>query len=248
MTVLAVAAAATAQTDLHSLAALLDGTGFVKISAGAFLMGSAAGNGDEAPVRSVRITRGFEMGRYEVTQAQWDAVMGSPHGRAVKVVNPSKFPGPTRPVENVSWDDVQKFLAALNARDATHRYRLPTEAEWEYAARGGSAAEAPANLGEQAWYAANSEGATHPAGTKAANAFGLHDIYGNVFEWVADFYSITYADDGADPDGPDAGSYKVYRGCAWMSEAKYCRPAYRGFNFPTSAEYSVGFRLVREPR
>jgi formylglycine-generating enzyme required for sulfatase activity len=247
---LACAAAALAQTDPHSLSALLDGTGFANIPAGEFLMGSLAGNADEQPIRRVRIPRPFQMGRYEVTQAQWDAVMASPHSNkgAHASVNPSKFPGPTRPVESVSWDDVQKFLAALNARDGKHRYRLPTEAEWEYAARAGSPAEAPPALDDSAWYAANSGGETHPAGRKAPNAFGLFDIYGNVQEWVADFYSISYPENDPAYYGPDSGSYKVYRGCAWHSEAKYCRPAYRGFNFPTSAEYSVGFRLVREPR
>lgn len=218
----------------HSLAALLGDRGFVRIPAGEFTMGSDTGNPDEQPPHRVRIAA-FEMSRFEVTQAQWEAVMKTPHARAADP-NPSRFRGPSRPVENVAWPDVQRFIQALNVRDPSHVYRLPTEAEWEYAARAGSA-----SLDDSAWHGANAGGETHAVGGKSPNAFGLHDMLGNVFEWVDDWYSITYE------GGARGQSYKVYRGCAWLSEAKYCRPSYRGFDFPGQGYDSVGFRLVRTP-
>ena len=240
---------------LHSLTALIEGPGFVRIPAGEFVMGSRNGSEDEQPPHRVRISRNFEMGKVEVTQAQWDAVMGSAHGgpsakTGEKDINPSKFKGPARPVENVSWDDVQKFLQKLNARDPAHVYRLPTEAEWEYAARAGTANDAATNLDTAAWFEPNSGGETKPVGQKAPNGWGLHDMQGNVREWVQDWYAADYYEGSprTDPQGPASSSYKVYRGCAWLSAAKYCRAAYRGFEFPNSADYSVGFRLVRTPK
>jgi formylglycine-generating enzyme required for sulfatase activity len=164
-------------------------------------------------------------------------------------VIPSLFQGAARPVESVSWEAVQVFINALNLRDPKHVYRLPTEAEWEYAARAGSTEDIPKDLDDRAWYAANSDGATHPVGEKAANAWGLHDMLGNVLEWVQDWYGpegYGSATASAERQGASyVGSYKVYRGCGWLSEAKYCRPAFRAFDFPSSGQYSVGFRLVR---
>ena len=246
----------TAAQDMpiHSLGYLIEGNAFVRIPAGEFSMGSSAGNDDERPVHRVRISRAFELSKYEITQAQWDAVMRNPHAttdtrsRSAEV-NPSKFKGPERPVENVSWNEVQLFLKALSARDPKHRYRLPTEGEWEYAARAGSADEAVKTLDDVAWYKVNSDGETHAIGQKAANAWGLHDMLGNVMEWVQDWYSPAYdTAAGIDPEGTVQGSYKVYRGCAWLSEAKYCRPAFRAFDFPNQGQYSVGFRVVRAPK
>jgi formylglycine-generating enzyme required for sulfatase activity len=232
---------------IHSLTFLLEGDAFARLPAASFNMGSPGGNDDERPVHRVRISRAFEIAKYEVTQAQWDAVMRNPH--APKDTNPSKFKAPERPVENVSWQDVQAFIKALNARDQKHVYRLPTEAEWEYAARGGSTQEAADDLNSIAWYKENSAGETHPIGQKIANSLGLHDVFGNVQEWVQDWYSPGYGGDAStDPAGNTEGSYKVYRGCAWLSEAKYCRAAYRAFDFPTQGQYSVGFRLVRDPK
>jgi formylglycine-generating enzyme required for sulfatase activity len=234
------------------LTALIDGSGFAKIPAGEFTMGSDDATTDEAPIHRVRISQSFEMGKVEVTQAQWDTVMRDPHAKpnskaAIAGVNPSQFKGPSRPVENVSWDAVQQFLRRLNARDATHVYRLPTEAEWEYAAQADKTELQPTNLDAQAWYDANSGGETQPVAQKAPNAWGLYDIYGNVREWVQDWYGQEYysASPSTDPPGPTSGSYKVYRGCGWLSAAKYCRAPVRTFNFPISEDYSVGFRLVR---
>lgn len=243
-----------ASAQIHSLGAILDGSGFVRIPAGEFAMGSTIGTPDEQPVRRVRISKSFEMSKYEVTQAQWDSVMRNPHVAAQtrnRVVdtetNPSKFRGPARPVESVSWESVQVFLNALNLRDPKHVYRLPTEAEWEYAARAGSKDDLIKDLDPSSWYSSNSGGETHPVGEKEPNAWGLHDMIGNVLEWVQDWYSPEGYGGAPTPAGY-TGSYKVYRGCGWLSEAKYCRPAFRAFDFPSSGQYSVGFRLVRTPK
>ncbi len=123
---------------------------------------------------------------------------------------------------------------------------MPTEAEWEYAA----SRAAPKDVSEVAWYELNAGGETHPVGEKAASGWGLHDLFGNVREWVQDWYAADYyaMAPGTDPKGPASGSYKVYRGCTWLSEAKYCRASHRGFDFPSQGYYSVGFRLVRTPK
>ena len=243
---------------VHTLAYLME-SGFVRIPAGEFVMGSSTGNADEQPLGRVKISRAFEIGKYEVTQAQWESVMRNPHAtvnarqRALADVNPSHFKGPDRPVENVSWDAVQEFVKALTARDPKHIYRLPTEAEWEYAARAGSEDDEPKDLESAGWFEGNSGGGTQPVGRKKPNAWGLYDVLGNVFEWVQDWYAAeAYGASGPpspiDPQSSITGSYKVYRGCAWLSERKYCRAAFRAFEFPSQGQYSVGFRLVRMPK
>ena len=178
------------------------GMEFVRIEPGEFVMGCSEGDGecgaDERPAHRVRITRAFEIGKYEVTQAQWTSVMGS---------NPSSIKDDARPVESVTRPEAQEFLTRLNARNDGYRYRLPTEAEWEYAARAG--ATGPTGpLDTFAWYAGNSEDETHPVGTKAPNAWGLFDMLGNVREWVADLYAANYYSNGPtdDPTGPAAGA------------------------------------------
>ena len=176
------------------------GMEFVGIPAGEFMMGCSAGDttcdADEKPSHQVQITKPFEIGKYEVTQAQWQAVMGS---------NPSTIKGDNRPVETVSKDEAQDFLARLTAMNDGYRYRLPTEAEWEYAARAGQAV--PALLDDVAWYAANSGNETHPVGQKKPNAWGLYDTLGNVREWVSDAYARDYYSNSpaADPAGPQEG-------------------------------------------
>ncbi len=234
------------------LGALLDGSGFVSIPAGEFLMGTSKGNDDEKPVHRVRIRQSFEMGKFEVTQAQWEAVMRRPPeahakpGSVPAVVNPSHFKGSTLPVENVSWDEVLQFLQALNTRDRQHEYRLPTEAEWEYACRAGQEGE-PDKLEALAWYRDNSTGRTQPVGQKQPNAWGLYDMHGNVWEWVQDWYDPNYykSSPATDPLGPGAASYRVYRGGSWYSSVHDCRTAMRGFDLPSNHYYSLGLRLVR---
>ena len=244
----------------YGLGALLDGSGFVRIRAGEFLMGSKNGLNDEQPVHRVRIGRGFDLGKFEVTQAQWESLMAIPQAahvssekekaaasEAAKNTNPSHFKGLTLPVENVSWDDVQQFLQALNARDSKHTYRLPTEAEWEYACRAGGTAEDLASLDARAWYQANSGNQTNPVGRKQPNAWGLYDMQGNVLERVQDWYANDYYKNSpaTDPKGPASGSYRVYRGGSWYGSAKDCRQTFRTFDLPSNHYYSLGFRLVR---
>ena len=198
----------------------------------------------------VRISKGFYLGKYEVTQDQWQAVMGN---------NPSDNSGCGNcPVEQVSWEDVQVFIGRLNARSGGGRYRLPTEAEWEYAARAGTATDTYAGditqpdgndpvLNGIAWYNQNSGGRTHPVGGKAPNAWGLHDMLGNVWERVGDWYGSYTGGTVTDPAGPGSGvGILVSRGGGWILNARVCRSAYRQHDLPHSRLSWLGFRLLRE--
>jgi len=185
---------------------------FVKIMPGEFVMGCSTGDNDctadEKPAHRVQITKAFEIGKYEVTQAQWQAVMGS---------NPSAIQGDDQPVEMVSKNDVHDFLVKLNERHDGYLYRLPTEAEWEFSARAGTTAAAlldKAALDEVAWYGANSDDTTHPVGQKKPNAWGLYDMLGNVREWVEDVFTRDYYANSplADPTGPQAAQQGGGRG------------------------------------
>jgi formylglycine-generating enzyme required for sulfatase activity len=179
---------------------------FVGIPAGEFMMGCVPGDmdclEDEVPRHKVQLTRGFEIGKYEVTQTQWVAVMGPDS-------NPSKTIGPNNPVDSVNKADIQAFLDKLNARNDGFKYRLPTEAEWEYAARAGAPDPPRASLGDHAWFADNSDDESHPVGLKKPNAWGLYDILGNVREWVDDraaYYDYaTLPEVSVDPKGPQPG-------------------------------------------
>jgi formylglycine-generating enzyme required for sulfatase activity len=211
---------------------------FVDIQPGVFLMGSTTGHDDEMPIHLVRITRGFQLGIFEVTQAQWKTIMDN---------NPSGFKGPHRPVEQVSWSDVQRFIAKLNQADDGWRYALPTEAEWEYACRAGAAADAAQDLPPTTWFADNSGGGTHPAGQTKPNAWGLYDALGNVAEWVQDYYDAGYYSKSPsdDPPGPASGTRRVMRGGAWDYRARTCRPSNRGSESPDHGDDNLGFRLAR---
>lgn len=183
------------------------------------------------------------MGKTQVTQAQWEAVMEG---------NPSCFKGANRPVEDVGWSSVQEFLKKLNARLGKAdggTMALPTEAQWEYAARARQpGVYAGGSLDQVAWYDGNSDHETPPVGTKKANAWGLHDMSGNVWEWCHDWYDETLQG-GVDPIGPDSGSLRVIRGGGWADEAGYCRVASRYADLPTgcSGIYYIGFRVSRRP-
>ena len=220
---------------------VFDGMEFVWIPAGEFRMGSTSPEAydDEQPVTQVRISRGFWLGKYEVTQAKWQGVMGS---------NPSYFDecGRSCPVEQVSWDDVQEFIGSLNGRSGGNRYRLPTEAEWEYAARAGTTGSRyAANLNGIAWCEDNSGDRTHPVGGKAANAFGLHDMLGNVWEWVEDWEGRYPGGAVTDPRGPASGSRRVNRGGSWIYIAGLCRSSTRYFDSPGGRYGHLGFLLMR---
>ena len=212
---------------------------FVWVPPGEFLMGSTSTEGWPAkPVTQVRISQGFWLGKYEVTQEEWESFMGS---------NPSKFSGCSRcPVEEVSWEDVQEFLRRLNGGGG-HRYRLPTEAEWEYAARGGTIGDRYGDLDEVAWFGDNSGDRTHPAGRKLPNPFGLHDMLGNVWEWVQDWYGDYPGGVVTDPQGPESGSHRVFRGGSWFHHATLVRAPNRFMIGPGHRSSFLGFRLLKMP-
>ena len=212
-----------------------------RVTGGAFSMGDTFGDGsgDELPVHQVTVGD-FYIGRYEVTQGQWQTVMGS---------NPSGFTacGAGCPVEQVSWDDIQTFITTLNQRSGK-TYRLPTEAEWEYAARSGGKSEkysGGSDVTAVAWYSANSGGTTHPVGQKQANGLGLYDMSGNVWEWVSDWYG-RYGGTAAqvNPQGPTTGSYRVSRGGSWLNPSAHVRASRRDSYGPGARSSSLGFRLV----
>jgi formylglycine-generating enzyme required for sulfatase activity len=179
---------------------------FVKVPPGEFIMGCTEGDKDciedEVPRHQVRLTKPFEFGEYEVTQAQWEALMGAGS-------NPSETKGPKNPVDSVNKAEIHTFLDKLNAQNDGYRYRLPTEAEWEYAARAGAPPPSKASLGEYAWFADNSDDESHPVGLKKPNAWGLYDMLGNVREWVDDraaYYDYAELPEvSIDPKGPQPG-------------------------------------------
>jgi formylglycine-generating enzyme required for sulfatase activity len=214
---------------------------FVKIPPGEFMMGCSPGDPQcrafEFPVHRVGITKPFEIGKYEVTQAQWEALMGN---------NPSQFKGRDHPVENINDWVVRDFITKLNALGDGYRYRLPTEAEWEYAARAGGTGINPGATDAIAWFQDNSGDTTHPVGQKRPNAWGLYDVLGNVWELVQDWYSPSYYDKSPalDPQGPTEGTQHSLRGGSWDLEAGSIRVSYRGN--PSDDDYTYGFRLVRE--
>ncbi|MHC4399825.1 MAG: formylglycine-generating enzyme family protein [Planctomycetota bacterium] len=223
------------------------GMKLVEIPAGEFTMGSDAFT-DAKPQHRVRITKPFYLGATEVTQGQYEKVMGK---------NPSHFKesGPDAPVENVSWDDAQEFCRKLSElaeeKEAGRRYRLPTEAEWEYACRAGSAkkycyGDDESRLGDYAWYDKNSNGKTQQVGQKKPNAWGLYDMHGNVWERCADWYDSGYYANSPtdDPTGPSAGSYRVRRGGCWARDARGCRSVSRLRNAPGRRSSSLGFRVA----
>ncbi len=216
---------------------------FVLIRPGSFQMGYPDAAADQRPVHAVILSDAYYLQRSEVTQRQWRSVMGA---------NPSHFSGcDDCPVEQVSWHDVQAFLKALNERYPGRNYRLPTEAEWEYAARADQRAdyEDVGALDEAAWYDANSGARTRPVESKLANPLGLYDMHGNVAEWVSDWYRADYYGTGpaVDPPGPRDGAAKVVRGGSWGSPRRFVATLGRMDREPFTRDWSIGFRLARDP-
>jgi formylglycine-generating enzyme required for sulfatase activity len=230
----------------------------VFVEGGTFQMGSTNGYDDEKPVHTVTV-KSFYMGKYEVTQKEWVAIMGS---------NPSNFKGDNLPVEQVSWNDAIEYCNRLSQKEGltpayrgsvdsmvcnfnASGYRLPTEAEWEYAAKGGNkdyiTYEYSGGNGVDgvAWYGGNSGSSTHPVGTKQPNSLGLYDMSGNVWEWCWDWYGSYSGGSQTDPRGASSGSYRVFRGGGWHSVAAFVRSAFRSYYTPSSRYFSLGFRLVR---
>lgn len=239
------------------------GMEFVLIQAGSFTMGSPGDDAqaarDERPAHRVTLSRSFYLGRHEVTQAQWEAVMGSnPYDEKNRSNNFYGLPGmaarirhPDHPV-TASWLDAQEFIRRLNAREDGEHYRLPTEAEWEYAARAGTSTiyffgNDDQLLSRYAWYGEDFDsGGTHPVGKKQPNPWGLYDIHCNVWEWVQDWYDPQYYANSpeADPPGPASGRQRVVRGGSWHHSATSWRPAFRRNYPPEYRGVSVGLRLV----
>ena len=214
----------------------------VYVEGGTFQMGSTISDySDEKPVHTVTVLS-FYIGKTEVTQEQWQTVMGN---------NPSEFKDAKRPVERVSWDDCQEFITKLNTLTGK-RFRLLTEAEWEFAARGGNQSQGYIYSGSNtiddvAWYGSNSGSTTHNVGKKAPNELGLYDMSGNVWEWCQDWHDYSYYDNSpqANPTGPSSGAYRVCRGGGWSLGIEYCRAAYRGSDAPTFKGSDLGLRIAQ---
>ena len=236
----------TSIVSQDSIQQTIDSLEFALIPAGEFDMGSPsneAGRFDnEGPVHHVKISKAFYMSKYEVTQKQWRDVMGR------------SFNGDNLPVETVSWNDVQNFIKKLNDKEGGNKYRLPTEAEWEYAARAGATSryffgDEESKLGDYAWYYSNSNCTNHDVGQKKPNSWGLYDMYGGVREWVQDEYHGNYT--GAPTDGSSwesgSGSDRVVRGGQYTTSARYCQSASRcSYDPGGDGNMCLGFRLVRD--
>ena len=203
--------------------------------------GSDAGS-DEKPVHKVTLSS-YYIGKYEITQAQWKAVMGT---------EPSSFKGDNLPVEQVSWTEAKEFCDKLSQKTGK-KYVLPTEAQWEFAARGGVKSKGykysgSNDLGTVAWYGDNSDYETHAVGTKAANELGIYDMTGNVWEWCADWFEAYSSSAVTDPTGPNSGDYRVLRGGSWSSlDGISCRVSFRSCDSPDFFYFNIGFRVVCIP-
>ncbi len=215
----------------------------VQVQGGTFTMGATAEQGsdadsDEKPAHRVTLSS-YYIGETEVTQVLWQAVMGN---------NPSSFKGNNLPVETVSWNDCQDFIRKLNAL-TRKKFRLPTEAEWEFAARGGMQSRGYKYSGSNtidnvAWYDSNSGNKTHSVKTKSPNELGIYDMSGNVWEWCSDWYGSYNSGSQTNPIGSSGGSYRVFRGGSWSIKPRYCRVSYRSYLDPTLRNYYLGLRLV----
>ena len=227
----------------------------VWIEPGTFTMGSPSSEPGrysyEGPQHHVTITQGFYLGKYKITQGHWESVMGTRPWSGKSYVQEN----PAHPAVYVSWDDIQAFIAALNAAEGSDVYRLPTEAEWEYSCRAGtetrwSFGEDESELGQYAWYRDNAwnvgEKYAHAVGTKLPNPWGLYDMHGNVWEWVHDWYGSYTSGAETDPPGPSTGSNRVRRGGSFNSYARSVRSADRGSTWPASRDYGLGARLLRQ--
>ena len=215
----------------------------VKVEAGTFMMGATSEmkdpDIDEKPVHQVTLTNDYYMGKYEVTQALWEAVMGS---------NPSKYKGDNLPVESVSWNDCQEFISRLNSL-TVRKFRLPTEAEWEYAARGGKKSRSyqysgSSNISDVAWYDENCGSTTRAVGTKRPNELGIYDMSGNVWEWCHDWYSSYSSLSQMNPIGAISGACRVRRGGSWDNSVWYSRSSSRSYDTSDYSRINLGLRLA----
>ena len=215
----------------------------IRVQGGTFRMGCTSEQGsdcdsDENPAHSVTLS-GYYIGETEVTQELWQAVMGN---------NPSRFKGSNKPVERVSWEDCHEFITRLNSLTG-YNFRLPTEAEWEYAARGGRKSQGykysgSNTLGNVAWYYGSDGSKTHPVKTKNANELGIYDMSGNVWEWCQDWRGSYSGSPQFNPKGPSSGSYRVRRGGGWCFSASDCQVSFRAYYTPGDRNDFIGFRLA----
>ena len=215
----------------------------VRVEGGTFTMGATAeqgsdADGDEKPTHQVTLST-YYIGKYEVTQAEWKAVMGT---------NPSNFKGDNLPVVNVNWYDCQEFISKLNELTGK-QFRLPTETEWEYAARGGNKSNrtkfaGSSDIDSVGWHAGCSNGTTHPVGQKRPNELGLYDMSGNVFEWCQDWYGSYSSTSQTNPQGPATGTRRVFRGSGWSSHPKGCSLSCRCYRDPDGRDDDIGLRLA----
>ena len=210
----------------------------IPIEGGTFQMGQSADGKYVTPAHSVTLSS-YSIGETEVTQALWKAVMGT---------NPSNHQGDNLPVEKVSWNDCQTFITKLNQLTGK-TFRLPTEAEWEFAAKGGTKSKGYTysgsnTLGDVAWYINNSSSKTHEVATKPANELGIYDMSGNVWEWCQDWYGSYSSSAQTNPTGPASGTDRVYRGGSWDTGSRGCRSAQRNFSYPVTLHDGLGLRLV----
>ena len=221
---------------------------FAYIPEGSFEMGETnIGNSNSVPIHTVKISKGFQMQTTEVTQAQWKAVMGALPSKCDYGSLSGEFLGNSKPIICVSWDDAQEFVRQLNAKNDGYKYRLPTEAEWEYAARAGTTGNYAGDLDAMAWYDTNSGSKTHDVATKQANAWGLYDMHGNVWEWCQDWYGSYPSGTVTDPTGAASGSYRVIRGGGWGGDdAADLRSANRFVKTPPERGSNLGFRVVAD--
>jgi formylglycine-generating enzyme required for sulfatase activity len=215
----------------------------VFVEGGTFTMGNTPEQptdyyGDDKPAHSVTVSS-FSIGKCEITLAEWKAIMGN---------NPSKFQGDDLPVERVTWEEAQEFISRLN-KATGKKYRLPTEAEWEYAARGGKKSRyykysGSNNIDEVAWYIGNSGNRTHPVGTKKANELGIYDMTGNVWEWCNDWFEYYGSSAQTNPIGSSSGPHRVLRGGSWISKATSCHVSFRSYISPDARDSYRGFRIA----
>ncbi|MDD3913704.1 MAG: formylglycine-generating enzyme family protein [Bacteroidales bacterium] len=241
-------------TPLSCIRFTVNGVTFemIKVQGGTFTMGCTSEQGSdcygsEKPSHRVTVSS-FYIGKYEVTQKLWEAVMGN---------NPSGFKGGNLPVEKVSWNDCQEFIRKLNSKTGK-TFRLPTEAEWEYAARGGNKSNGykysgSNTLRDVAWFGqwngntydnGNSGEKTHSVGSKSPNELGIYDMSGNVYEWCQDWYGDYSSGSQTNPTGPSSGSSRVLRGGSWFNYARYCRVSNRNYDYPDCRYFNDGFRLI----
>lgn len=222
------------------------GMEFKRLPAGTFVMGKKGNKSPNTLLHQVTISKPFDMGIHEVTQKQYEAIMGS---------NPSQYPGPDNPVDSISWHEANEFCQKLSARPeekaAGNVYRLPTEAEWEYACRAGTSTvfcfgDDESLLGEYSWYKQTAQSTTHPVGKKKPNPWGIYDMYGNAYEWCHDWFEPYPSEPVTDPQGPETSRGRVLRGGGFSNSATFCGSGERAYVSPEINRHSYGFRVVRE--